>query len=83
MTRVRHRARAPVQALARTTSVPMVDIPLLPAQTEATAIDQLEVTVHERLDQLLSSGCIRLGQQIGLAWRHSNPGVFECMYSQP
>jgi hypothetical protein len=31
----------------------MVDIPLLPAQTDAAALDQLEVAVRRRLDQFL------------------------------
>lgn len=51
----------------------MVDIPLLPTQSQAAAIDQIEVAVLKRLDQLLHIGGIRLGQQIGLAERHANP----------
>ena len=45
----------------------MVDIPLLPAQTDAAALDQLEVAVRKRLDQFLQSGCIWLVQQMGPA----------------
>ena len=52
--------------------VPMVDIPLLPAQTEAAAIDQLEVAVLKRSDQFLHIGRIRFGQQIGLTEWHPN-----------
>ena len=52
----------------------MVDIPLLPAQTDAAAIDQLEVAVLKRLDQFLQSGCIWLWQQMGPAQWHASFG---------
>jgi hypothetical protein len=61
----------------------MVDIPLLPAQTDAAALDQLEVAVRRRLDQFLQSGCIWLVQQMGPHSGMPALGSFECMYGQP